>query len=86
MQEAVIAVAPTADACAVKMLPKTLWMSPTVPLEADIEMGFEELQVRGTLVIVIPKVSVTVAFRVVEMLVFTTIGDAAPVAAAIEIA
>jgi hypothetical protein len=65
--EAVTAPAPMADALTVPTLPKTVLVAPDV-LTAT---GLFELQVRGTPVIVIPRISVTVAFRIVEVPVLT---------------
>jgi hypothetical protein len=68
VQEAVTAPAPMADALTVPTLPNTVLVVP----EALTEIGLLELQVRGTPVMVIPRMSVTVAFRVVDVPVFTT--------------
>lgn len=67
VQEAVTAPAPTANALTVPTLPNTVLVAPA----GFTETGLLELQVRGTPVIVIPRVSVTVAFRVVEVPVLT---------------
>src|SRR5579864_1192180 len=67
VHEAVTAPAPMANALTVPTLPKTVLVAP----DAFTAIGLFELQVRGTPVIVIPRTSVTVAFRVVEVPVFT---------------
>src|ERR1041385_8879282 len=61
--------APMADAEAVPTLPKTV---PVFDPEADTEIGFEEDQVSGTAVSVMPMLSVTLALSVVDVPVFTT--------------
>ena len=68
VQDAITAAAPTAEADTVPTLPKTVLVAP----EALAEIGFDEVQVRGTPVIVIPMLSLTVASSVVEEPVFTT--------------
>jgi hypothetical protein len=68
MQEAVTAPAPIADALTVPTLPNTVLVAP----EGLTEIGLLELQVRGTPVMVIPRMSVTVALRIVDVPVFTT--------------
>lgn len=67
VQEAVTSAAPTAEAVAIPRLPKIVLVDP----DAVVEIGFEVLQVRGTPVSVTPKISVTVAFSVVLVPVFT---------------
>jgi hypothetical protein len=69
VQEAITALAPTADAEAVPTLPKTV---PVFDLVAVTETGFEEVQVSGTPVSVMPMLSITVALSVVDVPVFTT--------------
>lgn len=68
MQDAITALPPTVEAEAVPTLPKTVLVAP----EAETEIGFVVLQVRGMPVRIIPALSVTVAFSVVEVPVFTT--------------
>jgi hypothetical protein len=68
VQEAVTAPAPTAEALTVPTLPYTVLVAP----EGFTEMELLELQVRGTPVMVIPKMSVTVALRIVDVPVLTT--------------
>jgi hypothetical protein len=60
---------PAAEAEAVPTLPKTVLL---VALEAETAAGLDDVQVSGTPVRTIPAVSVTEAFRVVEVPVFTT--------------
>jgi hypothetical protein len=81
VQEAVTFAAPTAAAVAIPKLPKTVLVDP----DAVVEIGFEVLQVRGTPVSVIPKISVTVAFSVVLVPAFTSREVAGLPAAAMEI-
>jgi len=68
VQEAITAPAPTVGDEAVPTPPKTVLVAP----EAPTETGLEVFQVNGTPVSVIPRLSVTVAFSVVEVPVFTT--------------
>ena len=68
VQEAVTDPAPTPAALTVPTLPKTVLLAPV----ALTEIGLLELQVSGTPVSVMPRMSVTVAFRVVELEVLTT--------------
>ncbi len=69
VQDAITADAPTDDAPTVATLPKV-----ALPLSAvtPTEVRFEELQVNGTPVIVLPKESMTVASTVVVVPVGTT--------------
>jgi hypothetical protein len=82
VQDAVTAAAPIADAWEVPTLPNTVLV--LFP-DAVATMGFEVLQVSGTPVSVIPRTSVTVAFRVVLVPVFTSKEVLGLPAAAIEI-
>ena len=68
VHEAITAPAPMADALTVPTLPYTVLVAP----EGLTEIGLLELQVRGTPVIVIPRMSVTVALRIVDVPVLTT--------------
>lgn len=68
VQDAVTAAAPAAEALTVPTLPKTVLVAPV----AFAAIGLFEFQVSGTPVIFMPRMSVTVAFRVVVVLVFTT--------------
>jgi hypothetical protein len=67
-QDAMTAPAPMPEAETIPTLPYTVLLAP----EAPTETGLLELQVRGTPVRVIPRISVTVAFKVVEVPEFTT--------------
>ena len=69
VQEAITALAPMADAEAVPTLPKTVLVFDPV---AVTETGFDEVQVSGTAVSVMPMLSITVALSVVDVPVFTT--------------
>ena len=62
MQDAVIAAAPMAEAVTVPTLPNTVLVAPDTLTSA----GLLELQVSGTPVRGMPRMSVTVALRVVE--------------------
>lgn len=68
--EAVMAPAPTAAPLTLPTLPKTVLTAPAVGTCSATWLL--ELQVSGTPVMVIPRTSVTVAFRVVELPVLTT--------------
>jgi len=67
VHEAVTAPAPIADALTVPTLPNTVLVAP----DTFTVIGLLELQVSGTPVMFIPRTSVTVAFRVVEVPVLT---------------
>src|ERR1700732_4255446 len=68
LQDAITAEAPREVAFAVPTPPKRVLVPPVAVTEAE----FEELQVKGTPVIVLPRVSSTVALIVVEVPVGTT--------------
>jgi hypothetical protein len=68
VQEAITAPPPTPAPEAVPELPKMALLPP----DALTDTGFVELQVNGTPTRFIPRLSVTVALRVVEMPVLTT--------------
>ena len=59
---------PTAEAVAEPTLPKIVLEPPVIPTE----MRLDELQVKGTPVMMLPKLSVTVALMVVAVPVGTT--------------
>jgi len=67
VQDAITVLAPSVVAEAVPTLPKMLLVDPAAPTEA----GFVDDQVSGTPVRVMPAVSTTVAFNVVEVPVLT---------------
>src|SRR5215467_1128822 len=67
VQDAVTAAAPMAEAETVPTLPNTVLLAPDTFTSA----GLVEFQVSGTPVRGMPRISVTVAFRVVEALVLT---------------
>lgn len=82
VHEAVTAAAPGPEALAVPTLPKTVLVVAPVALTT---IGSLELQVSGTPVKVMPKLSVTVASRVVELPVPTRNDDCELPKALIEI-
>jgi hypothetical protein len=68
VQEAITVPCPASDALAVPMLPNT---EPVETPEAPTDTGFEVLQVSGTPVTSWLAISVTVAFNIVEVPLFT---------------
>jgi len=67
VQDAVTAAAPIADAVTVATLPNTVLLAPDTFTSAALSV----FQVSGTPVRGMPRMSVTVAFRVVEVVVLT---------------